>query len=226
MKCRECSKDVSSRKQHSCSPLTRAANAFDAGHVEHDQVTFIFRSNVLQVSQRGNTLVRSSAELVPAECVLPILGVPVEVPHRGADPAEQGGQLVRGATHLGNLRIGNGVHGSSHLCLHLLHPLLQPPIQQLQHHHRPRRGLLGLPVRFDDVGQTWPPLQGAEQAPGAVQAALLPPPGHPDRHLEHLSMRKDSPPGKAVQLLCREGDSKHQEPVGGVEELVGKGGNL
>ena len=98
--------------------------------------------------------------------------------------------------------------------------------QQLQHHHRPRRGLLGLPVRFDDVGQTWPPLQGAEQAPGAVQAALLPPPGHPDRHLEHLSMRKDSPPGKAVQLLCRKGDSQHQEPVGGVEELVGKGGNL
>ena len=52
--------------------------------------------------------------LVLAESVPHGPGVPVEVPHRRANPAEEGSQVVWGAPHLG---------------LHLLHPLLQPLVQ-------------------------------------------------------------------------------------------------
>ena len=56
-----------------------------------------------------------------------------------------------------------------------------------------------------------PYLQGAQEALGALHTALLSSP----RHL-----------GQPLQLLGGEGDAQHQEPVGGVKELIGQSRNL
>ena len=62
----------------------------------------------------------------------------MEVPHCRANPAEEAGQVAWGAPNLG---------------LHLLHPLLQPLVQQLQNPDGPLRALPWIPVRLQDVGQ-------------------------------------------------------------------------